>query len=310
VRKFEVYLLGRFFVGRRGRNSISFGCAKSQELLAFLLINRNRTLRRDWIATELWDDPSRATPRKNLRHALWKLQNALGEVHDELALFIRSDGPDWIRCEPPDNLWWDVAALESAHAILCRRSADSLSTQEAEALEEVVDIYAGQFLDGCDQHWCLIERERLRDYYTAILDALTDHCILTKNFDKGIAFAHRNLREDYAREQTHQRLMSLYALAGDRTAALRQFARCDKALRSEFDVEPSRATMALRDVVRMDRLGDRLPVVGSGTHSIGGRTDAGSCTDLLVELRNLLWELSHTISGGPLDAERGTAKAE
>ena len=116
------------------------------------------------------------------------LESLRAELNDELALFIRSDGPDWIRCEPPDNLWWDVAALESAHAILCRRSDDSLSTQEAEALEDVVDFYAGQFLDGCDQHWCLIERERLRDYYTAILDALTDHCILTKNFDKGIAF--------------------------------------------------------------------------------------------------------------------------
>ena len=287
-----------------GKPTAGFSHGKTQELLAILLLNRGRPRRRDWIANELWDDPSCRTPRKNLRHVLWKLQDALANVDDSLAQMIQCEGSDWIHCRPPENLWFDVNVFEQAHARPARQPAERLSGDQARNLEEAIDLYTGQLLDGCDQHWCLIERERLRDCYTTMLDALIDHCIVSDGFDRGINLAHRNLREDYAREQTHQRLMVLSALAGDRTTALRQFGRCATALKREFNIEPGRATVNLRDLLLDDRLGRHLPVVDRGIAGLSNRAMTGGCADMLVELRGLLCEVIEAVESEPRGAVR------
>jgi hypothetical protein len=49
--------------------------------------------------------------------------------------------------------------------------------------------------------------------------------------------------------------MRLYYQAGDRTTALRQYERCATAMAKEFNVPPSRETVALYHQVRGDRLG-------------------------------------------------------
>jgi hypothetical protein len=47
------------------------------------------------------------------------------------------------------------------------------------------------------------------------------------------------VRSDYTQERTHRQLMQLYALAGDRSMALRQFVQCRAALMQEFGIQPT-----------------------------------------------------------------------
>jgi hypothetical protein len=47
------------------------------------------------------------------------------------------------------------------------------------------------------------------------------------DYDSGLAFGGRALRQHRARERTYYRLMRLHYLAGDRAGAIRQFQRCN-----------------------------------------------------------------------------------
>jgi DNA-binding SARP family transcriptional activator len=75
-----------------------------------------------------------------------------------------------------------------------------------------------------------------------------------------LEYGRRILRCDRAHESTHQQMMRLYYLAGDRAAALRQYERCAAALHEELDVLPARRTVALYEQIRADRLEESAPV--------------------------------------------------
>jgi hypothetical protein len=79
-------------------------------------------------------------------------------------------------------------------------------------------------------------------------------CELARKFVAGIDYGMRILKQDRACERTHRRMMRLHYLAGDRTAALRQYARCLDALDQELGVGPARATVHLYEQIRADRL--------------------------------------------------------
>ena len=127
-----------------------------------------------------------------------------------------------------------------------------LSDECAHALEQAVHVYRGDFLEGCYQDWCIFERERLQNIYLNVLDKLMDHCQSTGDYEAGLAYGAQMLRLDRARERTHRRMMQMYYLAGDRTAALRQYDRCAAALSQELGVKPSQRTEILCEQIRND----------------------------------------------------------
>jgi DNA-binding SARP family transcriptional activator len=98
------------------------------------------------------------------------------------------------------------------------------------------------------------ERERLQSIYLAILDKLTGFCEAQQEYELGLTYGTRILRYDRAREQTYRQLMRLHVLAGDRSAALRQYDRCVAALQEELNVSPTPYTTALYEQIRANQL--------------------------------------------------------
>ena len=88
--------------------------------------------------------------------------------------------------------------------------------------------------------------------YLAMLDKLMGYYEAHKQYETGILHGLRILSFDRAREHTHQHLMRLQYLAGNRTAALRQFERCSAALDEELGVKPAKFTLALYEQIRAD----------------------------------------------------------
>jgi tetratricopeptide (TPR) repeat protein len=93
--------------------------------------------------------------------------------------------------------------------------------------------------------WVLVDRERYRDFYLDTLLRLTQEMRSRREYERAIEFAHRALASDAANERAYQHLMFCYVALGDRSAALRQYGACQRALREELAVEPSPATKAL-----------------------------------------------------------------
>jgi DNA-binding SARP family transcriptional activator len=260
-------LFGRFGVRFEDHEPAGFEASKVRELFAFLALHRDHALPREYLGEQLWSESSGAQSRKNLRQTLWQLQLALGSagLHEPPILVTSSDS---IQFNTDADVWLDVHAFEQASVVATRLETPRPHSEHIAALTQAVELYQGDLLEGWYQDWCLFERERLQVAYLAMLNELVSHFEQHQAYDIASSFAERILRCDAAHERAHRRLMRLYYLRGDRTAALRQYDRCRAALADELDAAPAHETDALREQIRLDRVD---AVLGSGEAPSRGR---------------------------------------
>lgn len=230
-----------------------FDPIRVQELFSYLLLHRQRPHRREALIEILWGENSPKQAKKYLRQLIWQLRTGLQEQScgDEIEILAADE--EWISLNDRSDLLLDVEEFERAYALTRDVDGAALSSPQAEALQQAVKLYAGDLLEGWYQDWCLFERERLQNIYLLMLDKLMAYCETQSLFETGIQYGVLALRCDRAREITYRRLMRLCYLAGDRTGALRYYSRCEEALRTELEVEPTAQTHALWREICADR---------------------------------------------------------
>lgn len=248
----NVRLFGKLDVRRGDQLLAGLDARKTQELFAYLLLHRKDSHSREALGGLLWGESTTAQSMKYLRNALWQLRNALDSAAASDSGTIVLVDPEWISLNPEADLWFDVAEFESTFALVQGVPGETLDAQRAQALQVAAQLYRGDLLEGWYHDWCLYER--LQNMYLAMLHKLMGCCEARQEYETGLLFGACILRYDRAREQTHRRLMRLHYLAGDRTAALRQYERCVAALREELGVSPAKSTVALYEEIRSDRL--------------------------------------------------------
>ncbi len=256
----NVYLFGQFCLQHHERTYQHFDSSKALELFCYLLVNRARPQSREVLSVLLWGDQSSARAKKYLRQALWQLQTTLrisaginpltsgstGDAGDAGAAGILDVDAAWVQLNRQSGLWLDVDVFECAYNSARSRSGPDLKDSEAQCLMDAVGLYRGDLLEGWYQDWCLFERERLQNMYFEMLEKLMAYCETHDRYEDGLDYGARILRSDRARERTYRALMRLYYLSGNRTAALREYERCEAALREELGVAPSHSTQDLR----------------------------------------------------------------
>ena len=246
----NVRLFGRFLIDCDGRAVDAVHGFKAQELLSYLVLFRNRPQPRETLAAMLWKDASTAQSRKYLRQTLWQLHAALKFAFRPVVVVE----PEWVHVDPQADVWVDVSAFERAFLRVKEIPGERLDADGKEIVQSALDLYQGNLLEGWFQDWCLSERDRLQNMYLHLLDKLLGYCELHREYDTGVFYGELGLRHDRAHERTHQRLMRLQYLSGDRTAALRHYRHCVEAMRDELDAPPSKSTIVLYQQIQADEL--------------------------------------------------------
>jgi DNA-binding SARP family transcriptional activator len=205
---------------------------KSQALLAYLALHAGQPQPRDKLAALLWSEAPARRARQSLRQALLEVRRALppgGLVEDGEAVAMA-----------PGAVEIDVAVFE-------RLVAGGASS----GLEQAAVLYRGDLLEGLGvqdapfEEWLLAERERLRELALDALARLLAHHVQAGSREPAIRTAIRLLAVDPVAESAHRTLMRLYADAGRRGAALRQYQTCLDTLRRELQAEPEAETREL-----------------------------------------------------------------
>lgn len=243
----RIQLLGRFGLWRAGQ-IIHLKPQPLRELFCYLLVKRARDLSREMLASDLWGHRSTAQSLKTFRQALWQLSRLLLEHSISEIKLIDREFPKLELCPQVDL---DIRQLERVSELLVEGS--QLTSEGIAALKSAAELYRGDLLEGWDQDWCLLERERYHNLYIAALDTLVELCLERRDTYAGLHYAQRLLALEPARECTHRQMMELYLLSGDRTAALRQFDRCAALLKQEYSVTPCVATLEVYRVAREGR---------------------------------------------------------
>lgn len=266
--------------------SVPLPPGKTQELLCYLLLFRNRAHAREGLASALWGDSPTSQAKKCLRQGLWQLQVALDSSFGAESAQLLAVDAEYVELSAHDGLWLDVAQFEAAYRLAQGVRGRELNDTTADALKQATALYRGDLLEGWYHEWCLFERERLQNEYLLMLDKLMGYCEAHREFEQGLVYGDLILRLDRASERTHQRLMRLYYSAGNRARALRQYTQCVAALDQELSVKPGEITNELYAQMCADRW-EPTPM--------GGTSGAGDIT--LDSLLKRLKQLSGNLAG-------------
>jgi len=256
--RLDILLLGSPRIELDGA-PIQVDTRKAIGLLAYLAVT-GQGHHRDTLATLLWPEYDQVSARGSLRRTLSALKKGLGTDSDWLdiereRLALRQD---------PD-VWIDVQHFKSALNELERhghaaRSAASVCAACVEPLSRATELYRGDFLAGFTlresasfDDWQLYQADLFRRQLSAALERLVDALSALRQYQQAIPHARRWLSLDTLHESAYRRLMLLYAWAGDRSAALRQYRECARTLEKELGVSPLSETTQLMEAIKEDR---------------------------------------------------------
>ncbi len=222
---------------------LNFPLQQPHLLLCYLLLNSKHPQLRDQLATIFWSEHPTQVARKYLRNGLWKLRQAFEAVQAQLDeyLLIGDESISFLRTSP---YWLDLEVFETAVEACRDIPGEALNAAQATRLQEAVDLYTGDLMEGVYTDWCLNERERLSSLYLTSLSKLMAYHEMHGNYECGLHYGEMILNRDNTRERVHLQMMRLYWLAGDRNAALAQYKRCVQALWEGLGIAPMHDTSA------------------------------------------------------------------
>jgi predicted ATPase/DNA-binding SARP family transcriptional activator len=220
---------------------------RQMRALFFRLAVALRPVARDQLAFLFWPDIGDSAARRNLTVLLNQLRQAL-------------PCPDLVLTQG-DAILLNPAHLQTDTVVFAEALAQATRGGTIAPLTTAVDLYRGPFLDGfalpaCAEFeaWAMQERQSWERRYLDALALLVDDYVARGAYPAAITAAQRALAVDPLAEEMHRQLITLYATAGDRTAALRQFEQCVVLLERELGVSPLPETRAVYEAVRQGQI--------------------------------------------------------
>ncbi len=204
----------------------------AQNLLAYLLLTAGQPHRREQLAALFWPDAPDANARSNLRHALWRLRNAIDTQGEYLQVDTQT-----VAFNPQSDYSLDTDTLQQ----------ELTGNWPTETLIEVVSAYSGDLLPGLYAEWADQERERLRGVFERQMGLLLDRLTADGRWAEAQQWAERWLAVNRASEPAYRALMTAASAQGDMSGLATTYQRCLEALRDELGVAPSAQTRTLYD---------------------------------------------------------------
>jgi len=251
----QATLLGqvRIMVGSRIISEDAWSLQSARSLFLLLLITPGHAIPKERVLDCLWSEASPDVGRNALYKALHLLRRVLEpdltKGHD--SAYIETRGGT-IGIMPDVDVWVDIDACEKA----IRKAALAEPDERRAPLRSAVAMYGGDMLPTDPyEDWPVARRVAAhRAWETAVLE------LAALDTDAGepqasMAPLEALLAIDPAVEAAHRTLMCVYAASGQRSRALRQYARCQTALNRELDSEPDEETTSLFTAIQTAEAG-------------------------------------------------------
>jgi DNA-binding SARP family transcriptional activator len=221
-----------------------FPTQRAKALFAMLALQAGQVLPRARLLDVLWQEADESHARKCLSTELWRIRALLkaGGLRPERLIVASRDGVMFDRKAP---YWLDVEAFVSALATVKSAGPELLVPEQVRVLQEAVDLYRGDLLEGFYDDWCLLHREALASQYLHALEMLMRWHFAGRQWEAAISCGQKLLAHDPLLEHVHRSIIRCYLELGARSAAIRQYGSCVECLRKELGIEPMEETIML-----------------------------------------------------------------
>jgi predicted ATPase/DNA-binding SARP family transcriptional activator len=237
----RIKLLGPFEVQRGARALLAEDWPRKKAAALLKRLAFERRMLKDQAIEFLWPEASFVSAANNLYKTLHALRRNVDQFLGEGAAEAILRFEDGVLSLAPE-VWVDVQEFER----LCAASAASSAEQRRADLEEALSLYQDDLLpDDRYEEWTQLPRQELYSQQRVARLSLAAYRRDILEYSSAIALLKPLLSHDPADEPVHRELMRLYAMAGQRHEALRQYQACEQALAAEIDVPPTPETKAL-----------------------------------------------------------------
>jgi DNA-binding SARP family transcriptional activator/tetratricopeptide (TPR) repeat protein len=235
----KLALLGPPHIEDDGR-PLHFDTRKAVALLA-LVSMAEQPLSRDRLAAMLWPDSDDERARGALRRTVSVTAAGVGD-----ALVVNRT---------------TIALDERKVRVDAAEFRRLVTAGDIDSLGRACTLYRGDFLTGFAvrdspdfDDWANSTADDLRQRLSTALEALVAARVAAGELEEALELARRWVALDVLHEPAQQASIRVLAMTGQRSAALRQYRECVRALADELGVAPLRETTALYDDVRSGRL--------------------------------------------------------
>ena len=220
-----------------------FESRKALALFCYLICEK-RPIPRIELADLFWGDKPEKRGRANLSRVLNNISSILPDS-------LRTTQQD-VQFEVAQQFEIDIQSINELS-----NKGDLLS------LKVAANLFRGEFLDGLYiedsadfEMWLTHEREQWRQSHISILNALFTYNLSHRRFSEALHHVEKMIKLVPWREESHQQMMMLYALSGERSKALFQYKQCCEILDRELGVQPSPETDKLYEDIVNGNLND------------------------------------------------------
>lgn len=224
-----------------GRPLAPFATSRSHDLFCYLVLNRGKFSRREYLSDLFWPDRAPEQSAGSLRTELWRIRDNFSK-HRVPAKLILTEAGQTVQFSGLAALSID---FENFDALLSDRQEETRMA----SLRSAVEMYKGELLAGIDDTWCTYHRELYRTRYLSALEEMIDREVGAAHWLQAVDLCIRFLIEDPFAEHVHCKLMNAYRQMGNRVAAMRQFQLYRERLERAFEIAPMAETIALFETI-------------------------------------------------------------
>lgn len=244
-------------------------------MLAYLALHADQPQPRSLLASIFWPEIPEAQARRNVTNILWRLHNLLGEASDHLEITRQTACLNIsIPHHDHNTCWIDVHCFEQY----------AVQGDDINALEQALQLYRGDLLQGLGDDWIVHEAERLHESYMRTMRQLTALYRGCHKIGAALRVGQCWLKADPLDEDAHHHVIELLIEAGKLSDATFAYQFYAHTWQSELNLPPS---------TRMEMLGaqlkkSQLQLRSSDLSEIGSLATAHNIiTDSAIKLARL-----------------------
>lgn len=232
----EIRLFGELQLERAGYEAVPFPTRKARSIFARLVLGREKPHFRDQLAECFWPEADPSQSRAALRTELWRIRLTIARYGLNPRHYLNT-GIDTIHFRPSGPILVDTELFDHA-------------TGPESDCATVLALYRADLLEGEYGDWCQFQREHYRSRLVDTLESAMERATAAGDFGTALDLGNRLVSLDPLAEHIHRKLIACHAARGNRSAALKQYARCASLLENELRVMPMAETRALAEEIR------------------------------------------------------------
>lgn len=230
INRLKVQMLGCFEVSSTRQGTVKWISKKSEELFAYLLVNRGRSVAKMRVIEHIFPDMPIKNAEVYLNTAVYQLRKALS-VHGFKEIVI--SGQEKYRLEL-SHVDVDFIQFERGVELLSNIHHDN----EAVAIELEKQVL-GELLEDRSFVWVTPEREGLNILYASYANELANWLLACERYPEALQVARRMLARDAFNEAANRLLLYILGAMGDKHSFYNHYSKYVEMMQQELNLQPS-----------------------------------------------------------------------